>query len=85
MADYDKSHIPPATPPTIDPDADPVEARELADDDGDYDNRGDALADRPEAEIDSERSQELSRRDKLDGAGEQELDSMAPETLLPPD
>ncbi|WP_128891931.1 hypothetical protein [Erythrobacter sp. HKB08] len=85
MRDYDTPRIPPATPPAIDPNADPVSARELAEDDGDSDAEGTTLADPPASEIDKERSEALAELDKRDGAGERELDSMTPETLLPPD
>lgn len=85
MPQYEKPNIPPATPPTIDPDADPLEARELADDRGDSEDSGDVLASEKESEIDKERSAALTKQDKRDGAGEAELDSMRSETLLPPD
>lgn len=45
--DYDRAKLPPATPPTIDPHADPVEARELANDNGDSDFPGKVPAEQP--------------------------------------
>ena len=100
MSDYDTPNVPPATPPAIDPDADPVSARELARKDGDSEvnsaveghsasneaNR--SLAGDMESTEGSERAdlnRRLSKREALDGAGEQALDGSRPETLLPPD
>ncbi len=37
---YERAHLPPATPPTIDPNADPLSAAELANDNGDSDYPG---------------------------------------------
>lgn len=39
-ADYDQPHVPPATPPVIDSNADAGDAARLADDDGDSDAPG---------------------------------------------
>ena len=84
--DYDIAHTPPATPPTIDPDTKPLEARELAGDRGDNEEDGSVLHDPGDSEIAKERRDaNLAMRDKRDGAGEAELDAMKPTTLLPPD
>ena len=85
MPDYDTPKVPPATPPTIDPDAKPVEARELAQDDGDSEASGSVVADAPETSLGKEKRAALSKRDKADGAGESDLDTMSPEILLPSD
>ena len=84
MPDYDKPKVPPATPPVIDPNVDPVEARELAQRDGDSDADGSAEAsERGETNLALEERQK--RRMEAGGKGEAELDAMKPETLLPPD
>jgi hypothetical protein len=90
MADYEKPDLPPATPPTVDPKANPVSARELADDEGDSDaDVHDEASQKREGGEDAlakdRHDKKLAERDKMDGAGEQALDSMKPETLLPPD
>ena len=86
MNDYDKPKVPPATPPTIDPNVDPVEARELTDENGDNLADGSKKATtREEGEEAREKLKEIHDRDRQDGKGERELDSLSPETLLPPD
>ena len=45
--DYDQANLPPATPPVIDTDADPVSSRELAEDGGDSDSPGNVPAEAP--------------------------------------
>ena len=83
--EYDRAKLPPATPVTIDPHADPVPARELAMDSGDSEAEGDVVADPPRGEIDLEREAALSARSQMDGAGEETLDAAHPAPLLPPD
>ena len=84
MTDYETAKVPPATPPAIDPRAKPLDAHELAQDDGDSEHDGSVdAAERREANAALEKRQ--AARMAADGAGEKELDSMTPETLLPPD
>lgn len=80
---YDKPRTPPGTPPVIDPDAKPKSSEEM---EADGEEEGDVLGNRSDPdEIDTELSETLRKRQDRDGAGEEELDSMTPETLLPPD
>lgn len=76
MSDYDTPKTPPATPPVIDPKVEPKTAAEM---EADGETEGEVLGHRSDPdEIDTERSDALTKRDKLDGAGEMMLD-------LPPD
>ena len=94
--DYTKPHVPPATAPVVNDQADPGEAR-VSEPDGDSDNPGDHPTEQPvpdgdnyepsaPAEIETGKTpDEIVRREGLDGAGEQELDSQTPSTMPPPD
>ncbi len=84
-SDYDTPKVPPATPPVIDPDVDPIDARELAQDDGDSDHDGSTLAGEKKAAERTALNERLAKRDARDGMGEQGMDATSPETLLPPD
>jgi hypothetical protein len=80
---YDKPRTPEATPPAIDPANKPKSSQEMKEE---GETEGDVLKrEKGSSELDTELSRRLADRDKSDGAGEQELDSMRPETLLPPD
>ncbi len=92
MTDYETPKVPPATPPVIDGEASAKDARDKADAAGDSPHSGSVTADGES----SERAEEIraanhaisrgnAKHGVKDGAGEQELDSMQPETLLPPD
>lgn len=83
--DYEQAKIPPATPPVIDPDVDPVDARELAQRDGDSDSGGSAEASEKEAAERTELNERIAKRIARDGMGEQAHDAATLETLLPPD
>lgn len=83
MTDYDRPRTPPETPPVIDPDVDAKTASEL---DGDGDTAGEVLGNRSDiSKINEEMSDRMAKRSRRDGAGEERLDSMYPETNLPPD
>ncbi|MGB7407894.1 MAG: hypothetical protein WA908_05265 [Pontixanthobacter sp.] len=84
MTDYTTPKVPPATPPVIDEHASAKDARERADIDGDSDRPGSNDVSKADDEI-TRANRAISRGNAKDGAGEQELDSMTPETLLPPD
>ncbi|GMM92449.1 hypothetical protein [Qipengyuania sp. MTN3-11] len=76
MTDYEQPKTPPATPPTIDPEVKPKTAAEM---EAEGETEGEVLGHRSEPdEIDTERSDDLVKRDKQDGAGEMALN-------LPPD
>ncbi|MCP9222419.1 hypothetical protein MKP08_06625 [Erythrobacter sp. LQ02-29] len=81
--DYDTARVPPATPPAIDPDAKPVDARELARDNGDSDADGHSKFDRPgeQSEIDKEREAAMREGERHEGEGESqpELDALPPD------
>jgi hypothetical protein len=80
---YETPRTPPATPPVIDPDAEPKSAEEM---EADGEREGEVQGHRSDPEqIDTELSETLKQRQARDGAGEEELDAMTPETLLPPD
>ncbi|NVD45400.1 hypothetical protein [Qipengyuania atrilutea] len=88
MADYEKPNIPPATPPTIDPKADPVDARELAEEDGDSESAGTVEASEKDESEGAEARRKMKKirdRDGMDGAGEAEMNATTPTELLPPD
>lgn len=85
MPDYDKPKVPPATPPVIDPNVSPVEARELAQRDGDSESSGSVEATEKDAAERTELNKRLAKRGARDGMGEQGHDAATPETLLPPD
>lgn len=86
MADtdpYEMPRKPEATPPAIDPTNKPKTSQEM---EAEGEDEGDVLKNREgESEQEIELSRKLAKRQKADGAGEQELDTMTPETLLPPD
>ncbi len=75
---YGTARIPPATPPTIQPDADPLDASELAQDDGDSAADGHAPFDgaQEKSEIDKERETALKDGDRHAGKGELSLDAL---------
>ena len=94
--DYTKPHVPPATAPVVNDAADASEAKATAPD-GDSDHPGDHPTEQPVPDGDSyepaapdeletgKTPDEIVRREGLDGAGEQELDSLKPLTMPPPD
>lgn len=81
---YTTPKVPPATPPVVEPEASAKDARERSDVDGDSDRSG-SQEPSAKAEDIEQANRAISRGNTKEGAGEQELDSMTPETLLPPD
>lgn len=76
---YEQPLTPPATPPVIAPNVKPKTAAERA---ANGDCEGDVAGNRSKpAQIDTDLSEKLLRRQKRDGAGEAEHDSASPETL----
>ena len=81
MSKYDTPNVPPSTPPVIAPQADPAEAAR-APVDGDSEVEGSAESGNSPAEgagANDARSQEMVRRDKRDGLGEEGMDAAAPD------
>ncbi len=82
MSDYETPKIPPATPPVIDPDADPATAAEMEEDGN---SEGDVPAERKEQD-DLDTETESAMRPAMDGGrdgeGERAMDIA---TMLPPD
>lgn len=80
---YDNPRTPRGTPPVIDPDARPKSPEEM---EAEGEAEGDVIGNRADpGATDTGLSDTLRKRQDRDGAGEEELDSMTPETLLPPD
>ena len=84
--DYGQPHVPPTTAPTIDPKAEPLEAAELARDDGDSDSPGssEASADRGDEDADIAPGNTPDEIEPL--PGDRDMPAKNPvETPLPPD
>ena len=86
--DYDEARIPPAVPPTINPNADPLSAAELAADAQGSDTGGPQDPDRPDEIVPDEGDIiEPSTPDEItvERGDVDRLGDAPPETLLPPD
>ena len=81
MSRYDTPKVPPATPPVVNPDADPEDTLDRADADGNSscDGSRDSRHERDMSEIAKERAGTLAERDKRDGLGETALNQLPPD------
>lgn len=74
---YEEAEPPKGTPPQI---SNAAKANARGEDEHES-----AEKDKATTKANQKLSRKLDRKNKRDGAGERELDSMKPETLLPPD